>query len=159
MATSLGSLDGGGRIAASASSLVLSQQARRGANKKILLAGLIAIVAMAVLMVTAFRANTLNVWTTTQLMQQGNAAIGQQVRVEAAVIGRVSQTQTMQALFSMTDGKTTVPVTYADGLPDGFRDGTKISVQGALGPNGVFAAAQLTAKCPTKYQPVPGTGQ
>ncbi len=51
-------------------------------------------------------------------------------------------------------GKTTVPVVYKGSVPDLFKTGRDVVVDGRL-RNGVFIAVRdtLITKCPSKYQP------
>ena len=43
-----------------------------------------------------------------------------------------------------------------DPLPDTFRDGAQALADGKLGPDGVFHASEVQAKCASKYAPKPG---
>ncbi|MGB8002895.1 MAG: cytochrome c maturation protein CcmE, partial [Gaiellaceae bacterium] len=58
--------------------------------------------------------------------------------------------------FQLRDvkGTTTVPVVYKGTVPDLFRTGRDVVVDGRL-RNGVFVAVPntLVTKCPSKYQP------
>jgi cytochrome c-type biogenesis protein CcmE len=58
--------------------------------------------------------------------------------------------------FKLRDvkGTTTVPVVYKGSVPDLFRSGRDVVVDGKL-RNGVFVAVPntLVTKCPSKYQP------
>jgi cytochrome c-type biogenesis protein CcmE len=58
--------------------------------------------------------------------------------------------------FALRDftGKTTVPVVYHGSVPDLFRAGRRVVVDGTLA-HGVFVARKdtLVTKCPSKYQP------
>jgi cytochrome c-type biogenesis protein CcmE len=56
-------------------------------------------------------------------------------------------------LFSVTDGKYAVPVTYGGALPDLFREGQGVVIEGKLGHNGVFHAASVLAKHDERYMP------
>ena len=46
----------------------------------------------------------------------------------------------------------TIPVVYAGTVPDIFREGIQVVVEGRLRPDGTFEAETLLAKCPSKYQ-------
>jgi cytochrome c-type biogenesis protein CcmE len=46
----------------------------------------------------------------------------------------------------------TVTVTYSGVVPDTFKDDAEVIVTGQLGSDGVFAAQDLVAKCPSKYE-------
>jgi cytochrome c-type biogenesis protein CcmE len=55
--------------------------------------------------------------------------------------------------FRVTDGKSDVPVTYSGALPDLFREGQGVVVEGRLGRSGVFRASQVLAKHDERYMP------
>lgn len=55
--------------------------------------------------------------------------------------------------FTVTDGKTGVPVTYTGDLPALFREGQGVVAIGRLEPGGTFAANQILAKHDEKYMP------
>ena len=45
-----------------------------------------------------------------------------------------------------------IPVVYAGTVPDIFREGIQVVVEGRMGSDGTFEAETLLAKCPSKYQ-------
>ena len=45
-----------------------------------------------------------------------------------------------------------IPVVYAGTVPDIFREGIQVVVEGKIGSDGTFEAETLLAKCPSKYQ-------
>lgn len=55
--------------------------------------------------------------------------------------------------FMITDGAHALPVAYSGVVPDIFKDGRQVVVEGTLGRDGTFQATTLLAKCPTKYSP------
>lgn len=55
--------------------------------------------------------------------------------------------------FTVTDGKRSVPVTYSGTVPDLFREGQGVVVEGRLGTNGIFDATTLLAKHDARYMP------
>ena len=55
--------------------------------------------------------------------------------------------------FVVTDGETELVVQYVGLLPDLFREGQGIVADGALGPDGVFAASRVLAKHDENYMP------
>lgn len=55
--------------------------------------------------------------------------------------------------FTVTDGKTNVPVKYDGVLPALFREGQGVVAMGALQPGGVFNATQVLAKHDERYMP------
>ncbi|MDE2227421.1 MAG: cytochrome c maturation protein CcmE [Alphaproteobacteria bacterium] len=55
--------------------------------------------------------------------------------------------------FTVTDGRKSVPVTYTGTVPDLFREGQGVVVEGRLAANGVFGATTLLAKHDERYMP------
>jgi len=53
--------------------------------------------------------------------------------------------------FTEKDGTASMPVEYAGTLPDIFRPGITVVVEGKLGSDGVFHARNLLAKCPSRF--------
>ncbi|MGQ4272480.1 cytochrome c maturation protein CcmE [Terrihabitans sp. B22-R8] len=55
--------------------------------------------------------------------------------------------------FAVSDGTSSVPVTYKGLLPDLFREGQGVVTEGELGPDGMFRAASVLAKHDESYMP------
>ena len=55
--------------------------------------------------------------------------------------------------FRVTDLKNSMPVSYRGVLPDLFREGQGVVVEGALQPDGSFLASTVLAKHDEKYMP------
>jgi cytochrome c-type biogenesis protein CcmE len=53
--------------------------------------------------------------------------------------------------FVAADASDTMTVDYTGTVPDIFRAGTKVVVDGHIGSDGVFHARSLQAKCPSKF--------
>jgi cytochrome c-type biogenesis protein CcmE len=53
--------------------------------------------------------------------------------------------------FTASQGGQTMPVDYRGALPDIFRPGVQVVVDGRLGADGVFHARALQAKCPSRF--------
>jgi len=62
-------------------------------------------------------------------------------------------TENFTLSFTITDGETTLPVVYQGVVPDTFKAGTDIVVEGKSDRQGVFHASKLITKCPSKYEP------
>ena len=79
-----------------------------------------------------------------------------QVTLGGVVLGRSSGDARSEAGMRFTlrdrDGAATVRVLYHGSVPDLFKPGREVAVQGAL-RNGVFVAKRdsLVTKCPSKY--------
>lgn len=55
--------------------------------------------------------------------------------------------------FTISDESASTPVTYKGVLPDLFREGQGVIVQGRLGPDGVVVASEVLAKHDENYMP------
>jgi cytochrome c-type biogenesis protein CcmE len=55
--------------------------------------------------------------------------------------------------FRVTDGNKAVPVVFSGILPDLFREGQGVVVEGAMAKNGVFKADTVLAKHDERYMP------
>jgi len=53
--------------------------------------------------------------------------------------------------FTAAEGGHTMPVDYQGTLPDIFRPGMPVVVEGKMGSDGVFHAKALQAKCPSRF--------
>ena len=70
--------------------------------------------------------------------------------VQAGTIVRNDQLQ--QIRFVITDGGRALPVVYSGIVPDIFRPGITVVVEGHYTGQGPFQAQTLLAKCPSKFQ-------
>lgn len=96
--------------------------------------------------------------TITELRQMGTTAQTRHVRVGGDVQGNSIVHAAGTVRFNLVQDKQVLPVSYEgrDPLPDTFRDGAQALADGRLGPDGVFHASEIQAKCASKYAPKPG---
>ena len=71
--------------------------------------------------------------------------------VEAGSVRKSSDGQ--EARFKVTDTHKSVDVVYRGLLPDLFREGQGVVVEGSLGADGVFVAREVLAKHDENYMP------
>jgi cytochrome c-type biogenesis protein CcmE len=71
--------------------------------------------------------------------------------VEEASVKRAGDGKTVT--FRITDGTAAVPVTYSGALPDLFREGQGVVVEGRLDGSGEVRAASVLAKHDERYMP------
>ena len=57
----------------------------------------------------------------------------------------------LRVRFTAAEGGQRMPVDYRGTLPDIFKPGAQVVVQGRMQPDGVFHASVLEAKCPSKF--------
>ncbi len=84
---------------------------------------------------------------------EGTANANRRIRLGGLVeVGSVQNGSGAQTHFRVTDLKAAVPVTYTGVLPDLFREGQGVVVEGQL-RDGVFVADQVLAKHDETYMP------
>lgn len=84
------------------------------------------------------------------LAQQSNLG-NEDVRIAGQVAPGSIEQKGLNLKFTITDGQQGIPVVYRGAVPDSFRTASDITVEGRLGPSGVFEARTLMPKCPSKY--------
>jgi len=96
--------------------------------------------------------------TITELQQMGGSAQSRHVRVGGDVQGNSIVHEAGLVKFNLMQDKQILRIAYEgrDPLPDTFRDGAQALADGRLGPDGVFHATEIQAKCASKYAPAPG---
>ena len=67
--------------------------------------------------------------------------------------GSVVRSANLSVRFEVTDGKNGIPVNYQGVLPDLFRDGQGVVVEGVLDAGGTFKADAILAKHDETYMP------
>jgi cytochrome c-type biogenesis protein CcmE len=95
--------------------------------------------------------------TIPELQAMGASAHGQRIRVGGDVQPGSIQKADSRVSFVLHQGGQTLKVIYAgsDPLPDTFRDNAQALADGRLGPDGVFEASKIQAKCASKYEAKP----
>jgi cytochrome c-type biogenesis protein CcmE len=79
---------------------------------------------------------------------------GTRIRLGGLVkLGSVERGADMHIRFDVTDGKSDIPVRYQGIVPDLFREGQGVVVEGTLGADGAFAADTVLAKHDERYMP------
>jgi cytochrome c-type biogenesis protein CcmE len=80
------------------------------------------------------------------------------VRVAGVVQDDVQKSEGgLHVTFTEEDGTSSMPVDYRGTLPDIFKPGIQVVVEGRLGTDGVFHAKTLLAKCPSRFSTKPYT--
>ena len=118
------------------------------------LAGLALLGAATWLTLSALQDNLVFFYSPTDIYTKGVNA-GRMIRlgglVEAGSIKRESDGRTID--FTVTDGSRSIPVVYAGDLPDLFREGQGVVVEGRLQADGNFSATTVLAKHDERYMP------
>ena len=93
-------------------------------------------------------------YMTVSELQHCSTCTTQSVRVAGYVqAGSIVQSSTTQQIrFVIADGGQALPVVYSGVVPDIFRVGVQVVVEGHYTGQGAFQAQTLLAKCPSKFQ-------
>lgn len=143
-----------------ATSTVLNDKAESGPARprrrlplSFILAGLAILGAVIYLVYANTQANAVYYLTVSEL-KHCTTCTTQSVRVAGIVqqgsIVRDDQKQTIS--FVITQGGQSLPVIYSGVVPDIFRAGIEVVVEGHYTGQGPFQAQTLLAKCPSKFQ-------
>lgn len=124
-------------------------------QRKFLIGGAVVVAAIAYLIYSSMAGSTVYYMTPTEMKNQAEALQGQAVRVGGTVVdGPVNyDAKTRTLKFDITDNTTTFPVVYTGVVPDAFKPGVDVVIEGKYTSSGVFEATTLLAKCPSKYVP------
>ena len=122
---------------------------RRGA---IVAGGLAAVGIAAALVLNALNSN-IALYVTPSDVAAGKAPQGQAFRIGGMVKDGSLRRDNLTVHFVVTDMAKDIPVSYTGILPDLFKEGKGAVVQGRLGPDGNFTAAEVLAKHDENYMP------
>jgi cytochrome c-type biogenesis protein CcmE len=125
-------------------------------NSKFFIGGAIIVVVLGVLMFNSMQSTTVYYVTVGELQAKAATAQTEDVRVAAKVVnGTINwDAATSTGTFKVTDTTgATMPVVYQGLMPDTFKDGSDVVVEGKLDTAGAFKAHTLLSKCPSKYEP------
>ena len=102
----------------------------------------------------AFRENVMFYFDPSKVAA-GQVKPGQRFRLGGMVVKGSVQRRvgTLDVRFVVTDFAHTVPVTYANVLPDLFKEGAGVVALGRLDASGTFVADEVLAKHDEKYMP------
>ena len=130
---------------------------RRRLPISFMLGGLAILGAVIYLVIANTQANAVYYMTVSELKSCTTCAT-QSVRVAGVVQNSIVSNNAQQMSFTIADGKQTLQVVYSGVVPDIFRPGITVVVEGLYTGHGPFQAQTLLAKCPSKFQSAtPGT--
>ena len=126
-------------------------------KKRFLIGGIIIVAALGYLGYTSFAGAATYYYKVGELMSQSQSIYGQNVRVDGHVVdGSVVVESAGRLLkFNVSDNGSgaSLPVVYQGVVPDAFKVGSEVVVEGALGSDGIFQGKIILTKCPSKYEP------
>jgi cytochrome c-type biogenesis protein CcmE len=114
---------------------------------------------LAWLAVSGIRASGAYYKTVSEIEAMGNEAFGKRLRVAGNVVPGTIARNGARVRFSLQQEELRLQVVYegSDPLPDTFKDGSQALADGRMGPDGVFRASRIQAKCASKYESKPAT--
>lgn len=129
------------------------QRSRKRFPLSFLIAGIAILGAIIYLIYANTQTNAVYYMTVSELKQHGTSG-SQAVRVSGIVqAGSIKQSGQGDTIsFVITEGSQSLPVTYSGIVPDIFRPGIQVVVEGRYNGSGPFQAQTLLAKCPSKFQ-------
>lgn len=91
--------------------------------------------------------------TIAELNQMGDKATVKRVRVGGNVEDGSIVRKGSEVHFTLLGENQKLQIVYtgSEPLPDTFRDGSQALAEGKMGPDGVFHAGKIQAKCASKY--------
>jgi cytochrome c-type biogenesis protein CcmE len=102
----------------------------------------------------SFKQNLVYYITVGEYLDRQSSLPSQGYRVNGKVVqgSVVRASEGVGVTFAITDGSHSMPVVYARELPDTFKEGGEVVIEGAREADGNFHARSLLAKCPSKYE-------
>ena len=133
-----------------------AKQRKKRIPLSFLLAGIAILGAIVYLVVVNTQASAAYDMTVTELHNCMNCTL-QTVRVTGTVqAGSIVRDDANEHVsFIINDGKAALPVTYSGVVPDIFRVGIQVVVEGKYSGQGAFQALTLLTKCPSKFATPP----
>jgi cytochrome c-type biogenesis protein CcmE len=89
-----------------------------------------------------------------EVLAEPQRYVGTEVRVEGIVTAHSIQNPpgSTDYDFRIERNQRSMPVHFSGIVPDTFREGIGVTVRGRLAQNGRFAADEVVAKCPSRYE-------
>ncbi len=113
----------------------------------------VVIAAIGYLIYTGFSESTMYYLTVSEL--HASPVYAKNMRLNGHVVtGSIEKDEvgTLRVRFLAEEGGMETNVVYTGVIPDTFKDGSEVVVEGTYAPDGTFSAHTLFAKCPSKYE-------
>ncbi len=125
-----------------------------GPRLKFVLGGLVIVGALIWLGFIGFQESKAYYITVEEFSAMQGQLSGKTVKVAGDVVAGSIDRASSPMQFVISSKGQTLKVRYVgrDVIPDTFRDESKAVVEGNLGPDGVFQARRIEAKCASKYE-------
>lgn len=126
-------------------------------KKKFLIGGIILFIALGYLGYTGFVSSATYYYEVSEFLEQESTLYDQNVRINGTVVpGSIEQeSQGLVLRFTIKDveQEATLPIIYHGAVPDTFKAGNDVVVEGKYTTEGIFEADTILTKCASKYAP------
>ena len=122
---------------------------------KFVIGSVMIVLAIAYLITMGISSTSQYFFTVDELMSQKVSYAGAGLKVKGNVVtGSIDRDPEnfLKINFSIEDKSSNLNVIYEGILPDMFKDGQEVVVEGTLAQDGVFHANTLLTSCPSKYE-------
>ena len=126
----------------------------RKQRRLILIGGSLGVLAVAAALVLSALKDSIVFFNSPTDVVEKHMAPGARIRLGGLVKpGSVVRSENLAVRFDVTDGKSSIPVSYQGLLPDLFREGQGVVTEGTLESSGTFKADSVLAKHDENYMP------
>ena len=126
----------------------------RKQRRLILIGSSLGVLAFAVALVLSSLRDSIVFFNSPTDIADHKAAPGKRVRLGGMVkMGSLERGDNLQIRFEVTDGNKDIPVSYHGIVPDLFREGQGVVVEGTLAAAGRLSAETILAKHDERYMP------
>lgn len=123
-------------------------------NTKITIGALVVVAAIAYLFISGFSGNMSVHANLSDLISNSQEYDGKFIQTEGKLVANSIDwnTNKVELRFTISDGKSEMPVLWKDVKPDNFTGDVIVMVGGKYTAGKEFVADTLTTKCPSKYE-------
>ena len=128
---------------------------------KVAVTTLVLILAFAGLLWSTLKEDTQYYKLVDEVMAEPAAWQGKRLQLHGYVVDKsiLRKPDTLEYRFQIQNNGKVVPARYTGVVPDTFKDGSEVVLNGKLGPEGFTVDPNgVMAKCPSKYEAKPGAG-
>lgn len=125
-------------------------------NLKVYIVLAVVVVAMGFLVLSGFNQDTMMYYSTIEeLLAKGDDAYDRGYRVSGTVVegSVVMSADNHSAQFAIQENGASLRVSYEGILPDTFKEGVNVLIEGKMRRDRVFQATNVLTKCASKYDP------
>jgi cytochrome c-type biogenesis protein CcmE len=122
---------------------------------KFVIGSVLIVAAIGYLITAGINSTSQYFFTVDELMSQKVSYAGEGLKVKGNVVdGSIVRDSDnyLKINFSIEDKSSNLNVVYEGIIPDMFKDGQEVVVEGTLAQDGVFHANTLLTSCPSKYE-------